>query len=160
MWDGELKLLLGVCSLSLLNPSSSDASHPIFHLRSKLWCPVPFSLLNAQALCCSCAYDLGSPWDRNFYGAGRRGTVCLCRLEWPQPFHSSLPSFLGEISMLQVAISAAGIETFLEAPADVQPISPQAVGILHSSAELSGPGPWAAQSDGLPSPSPSEPRSG
>lgn len=57
-------------------------------------------------------------------GQGEGELSAFAALEWPQPFHSSLASFLGEISMLQVAISAAGIETFLEAPADVQPISP------------------------------------
>lgn len=152
MWDGELKLLLGVCSLSLLNPSSSDASRPIFHLRSKLWRPVPFSLLNAQALCCSCAYDLGSAWDRNLYGAGRRGTVCLCSMRLAPALPQQPPLIFGG------DFHAAGC-CLSSWHRNLPGGSPQAVGILHSSAELSEPGPWAAQSDGLPSPSPSEPRS-
>lgn len=62
--------------------------------------------------------------------------------------------------MLQSGASAAGMETLLEAPADLQPGPPRAVGVLHSSPEHLGPGPQAALSGGLSSPSPSEPRSG
>lgn len=74
---------------------SLDASHSVSHLVSTLRCPVPFSLLNAQGLCLSCAYDLGSLWGRNLYWVERKGTACLSIVRMAPALPQQPPLILG-----------------------------------------------------------------
>lgn len=153
MWERKLKLLLGVCSLPLESLLVGCCSH---HLQSciDLKCPFPSCMCRLYvSFVLVTEVHCGA---ETFMGQGEMELSVLQCERAPSPPTTASPHFGGRFPKNQSGLSASGIETLLETLAEGQPSTPKAAGVLHSPAKLSGPGPWAAQSDGLLSASPSE----
>lgn len=95
------------------------------------------------------------PGAETFVGQGEIELSVLQCENAPSPPTAASPHFWGRFPKNQGGLSTTGIETLLEALAEVQPSSPEAAGVLHSSARLSGQDPGQPEVVVL-SPSPSE----